>query len=113
WELLLTNEDGLTFCSDGNQQVLEHTVSLLSKDEPPRLATDITSIHLACSLNVADRIVGCFGKLLIAPTTLFALYRKLEETKKNRSSGSLSLIERDGTLYKNEVIPEEVEKNIS
>lgn len=112
WELLLSNSEGLTFCSGGNQPILEHTVSLLSKDEPPKLAADITSIYLARSLNVADKIVGHFGKLLIAPTTLFSLYRKLEETKKNRTSGSLSLIEEAGVLYKNEVTPEEVEQRI-
>lgn len=113
WELLVSSPEVLTYCSGGNQPILERAVSLLSQDEPPRLAADITSIHLARSLSMADNIVEYFGKLLIAPTTLFSLYRKLGELKKNRNSGSLSLVERDGVLYKNEVTPEEIETHIS
>ena len=112
WQLLLTNSEGLIFSSGGDQRILEHTISLLSKDEPPQLAADITSIHLARALNVADKIVGHFGKLAIAPTTLFSLYKKVEETKKNKDSGSLSLIERSGVLYKSELSPEEIQERL-
>lgn len=112
WEALLTNHKGLTFCSNGSQQDLTRNTSILSKVNPPKLVADITSIYLSRLLKIEDEIVRCFGKLLIAPTTLFPLYRKLEDIKKSRKTGLVSLVEQDGVLYRNEYTPNDVENNI-
>lgn len=112
WEGLLINHQKSTYCCVGDPLLLNHTINMLSKTPAPRLAADITSIHIARLLKVEDKIVNHFGKFLVAPTTLFSLYIKLEELKKNRGSSLLSLSEKDGTLYRNEISSNEVEQTI-
>jgi len=112
WEALLTNHLGLTFCASGVQTLFDESLRSLCSEVPPRLVADITSLHLARALKVEDKIVEHFGKLIIAPTTLFALYRRKEELKTNRSTGILSMAEKDGVLYKHEVTADEVKKYV-
>jgi hypothetical protein len=61
-------------CSSGNIHSLNAASLALSKEKPPRLAADITSIYVARELAVAEEIINYFSKFLISPTTLFSLY---------------------------------------
>lgn len=108
WNRLLSQTDVSVFTSSGDLNVLNETTSLLTENSPPRLVADITSLQLMYQLNVGDEIISCFGKIIVAPTTMISLSNIIQEKERNLDTGYFSIIEVDGQLYKNEVTPEQI-----
>jgi len=90
----------------------ERKSALESLDNKPKMIIDIISLMTIHELNISDLIIKYFGKLGIAQSTIDLLKGSISEKSWIRSRGSLTLVKEGDQIYKDEITPEVIEKNI-
>jgi len=110
WGGLIRKPDLGIRCSTGLPK--EILFAHRSLENQPNLIIDVISLMTIHELDIADTIVEHFGKLGIAQSTIDLLKSSISEKSWIRSRGSLSLIKERDQIYKDEIPPDVIEKNI-